>query len=262
VKTLAGTAGSRLARARAAGRACLIPYVTGGASPDWLDHLHGYADAGADAIEVGLPFSDPMLDGPTIQQASHRAIEAGATARGILAELARARPAAPVIVMTYLNLVLEDGPPAFCARLAAAGVTGLIVPDLPLEEADALIAAADQAGVEVTLLASPISDAGRLRAITARSRGFVYGVTVMGTTGAREQLAAEGLALGDRLRAVTDLPVVLGFGISTAEQARRAARHADGVVVASALMRRILDGASPAETSAQVRELRAALDER
>jgi tryptophan synthase alpha chain len=250
----------RLTAARDAGRRLLLPYVTGGVTPDWLDQLRACVDAGADAVEIGLPFSDPILDGPTIQQASQRAIDSGATVAGILAQLATVRVDVPLIAMTYLNLVLQTGARDFCARLTAAGVTGLIVPDLPLEEADDLIAAAALEGVEVTLLASPVSSADRLREITAKSAGFVYGVTVMGTTGAREQLAEDSLRLGDQLRSVTDLPVVLGFGISTPQQAARATRHADGVVVASALMRRILDGAPPGEVGAQVALIRAALD--
>lgn len=237
----------------------LVPYVTGGITPDWVEYLHAYEAAGADAIEVGLPFSDPMLDGATIQEASDAALRRGATVRGILADLAGVRPGVPLIAMTYLNLVVRDGTGPFCQALRAAGVAGLIVPDLPLEEV-AQHEAAAQAGVELVLLASPATPPERLREIGARSRGFVYAVSRMGTTGERADLADSAARLAAAVRRTTDLPVLLGFGISTPEQARAAAHSADGVVVASALMRRVLDGAGPDAVGAQVAAIRTALD--
>jgi tryptophan synthase alpha chain len=240
----------------------LVAYVTGGITPDWTDNLLAYQDAGADAIEIGLPFSDPMLDGAVIQRASDAALARGVTVSSILADIAAVRAAVrvPLIAMTYTNLVVRRGYAPFTAALAAAGVTGLIVPDLPVDECDELAEAAQQAGVELTLLAAPSTRPDRLARIAARSRGFVYAVSVMGTTGERRELSASAQALCQRLKALTDLPVLLGFGIAGREHAAQAAQFADGVVVGAALMRRVLDGASPAQVGALVGEVRAGLD--
>ncbi|GGN92214.1 tryptophan synthase alpha chain [Actinoplanes lobatus] len=241
----------------------LYPYLTGGITEDWTDYLLAYQEAGADAIEIGLPFSDPMLDGTTIQQASDRALRRGATVDAILADLAavRDRITVPLFAMTYANLVFSDGPEVFCRRLAEAGVSGLIVPDVPVDEADGLSAAAEAAGVDLVLLAAPVTPPERLAEIAARSRGFVYAVSVLGTTGERDELAGTAAPLAARIKAVTDLPVLIGFGISRPEHATTAARAGDGVVVASALMRRVLDGATPGELLDDVAALRAAVDQ-
>ncbi|WP_330165003.1 tryptophan synthase subunit alpha [Catellatospora vulcania] len=252
--------GARLRERRDTGRKLLVPYVTGGVSADWTAYLAAYAQAGADAVEIGLPFSDPMIDGPTVQEASERALHRGATVRGILADLREVRVDVPLIVMTYYHLVAREGHAQFCAALADAGVRGLIVPDLPLEELAELEQAAATADVDLILVAAPSGAPSRLREIAVRSRGFVYAMTAMVTTGERAELPAAAGEFAARLKAHTDLPVLLGFGISTPEHAAAGARAADGVVVASALMRRLLDGATPAESGAQVRALRAALD--
>ncbi|UBU18628.1 tryptophan synthase subunit alpha [Nonomuraea gerenzanensis] len=261
--TLAAGAVERHLRARRdAGRGLLMPYVTGGVTPGWTDHLRAFAAAGADAIEVGLPFSDPTLDGLTIQQASQTALARGASTRRILADLAGTGDlGVPLVVSTYYNLVLHDGPEAFCAALSRAGVGGLIVPDLPVHEAGELTDVAAAAGVEVALLASPSTPQARLARIAERSRGFVYAVSVMGTTGERAGLAASAAELAGRVRDVTDRPLLLGFGISSPEQAREARRHADGVVVGAAVMRRVLDGAGPDDLRAFLLTLRQALDQ-
>lgn len=240
----------------------LYPYVTGGITPDWTDYLLAYQDGGADAIEVGLPFSDPMLDGPTIQEASDRALARGVTVASILADLAavRGRLRVPLIAMTYANLVFRSGAATFCARLAAAGVTGLIVPDLPFDEVGEVADLAEAAGVDLVLLVSPVTPPGRLAEIVARARGFVYAISVMGTTGERDTVAASAAVLAARVKAVTDRPVLVGFGVSTPAQAAEAGRAGDGVVVASALMRRVLDGATPDDLRQDVRALRTALD--
>lgn len=241
----------------------LNPYLTGGITPDWIDYLLAFQEAGADAVEIGLPFSDPMMDGATIQQASDQALRRGVTVASILADLtaARDRIRVPLIAMTYANLVFRTGPEAFCRRLARAGITGLIVPDVPIDEVNRLEAAAADAGVELILLAAPITPPDRLAEIGRRSRGFVYAVSVMDTTGERDSLAATAAPLARRIKAVTDLPVLIGFGISTPEQAATAALAGDGVVVASALMRRVLDGASPDDLRSEVAAFRAALDQ-
>lgn len=245
---------------RDAGRSLLVPYVTAGLTADWTAYVEAYAAAGADAVEIGLPFSDPMLDGPTIQEASHAALARGVTADGLLAELAGVRAGVPLVVMTYANIVLRHGAGTFGRRLADAGVSGLIVPDVPFDEPAEFSAALAGAGVAMVLLAAPATRPDRLRQIAEHSRGFVYGVTVMGTTGERDTLAGSAAGVATRVRAVTDRPVLLGFGIARPEHAVAAAAHADGVVVASALVRRVLDGAGPDEAAADVAALRAALD--
>ncbi|NUO99911.1 MAG: tryptophan synthase subunit alpha [Nonomuraea sp.] len=261
--TLAAGAVERHLRARRdTGRGLLMPYITGGIASDWTDYLKAFAEAGADAIELGLPFSDPTLDGLTIQQASDAALAQGASTRRVLADLAEVRDlGVPLVVSTYYNLVLHDGPEAFCAALRRAGVDGLIVPDLPVHEADELADVAAAAGIDLVLLASPATPEPRLAEIARRSRGFIYAVSVMGTTGERATLAASAAELTARIRRSTDRPVLLGFGISTPDQAREARRHADGVVVGAAVMRRVLDGAAPDDLRAFLATLRRALDQ-
>lgn len=244
----------------AAGRPLLVPYLTGGVTADWTDYLLAYQQSGADAIEVGLPFSDPMLDGTTIQQASDQALARGATVSSTLADLAaiRERVTVPIVVMTYANLVLRSA--GFCRRLAAAGVSGLIVPDLPVDELGGMSTEAAAAGVDLVLLVAPSTTPERLREICERSRGYVYAVSVMGTTGERTALAASAAELAARVKAVTSKPVLIGFGISTPAHAAEAGRAGDGVIVASALMRRVLDGATPAEVGTGVAAMREAME--
>ncbi|MDT7762201.1 MAG: tryptophan synthase alpha chain [Mycobacterium sp.] len=246
---------------RDAGRKLLMPYVTGGITPGWVDYLRAFADAGADAIEVGLPFSEPTLDGVTIQEATDAALARGATVRSILGDLAGLGLNVPLVASTYYNLVIRDGPEPFCAALREAGVSGLIVPDLPLDEAVELEAAAASAGVDLVLLASPVTPQSRLDEIARRSRGFIYAVSLMGTTGERATLAESAAALIERIKSGTDRPVILGFGISTPEHAVQATRGADGVIVGAAVMRQVLDGVSPKHISAYLARMRRALDQ-
>jgi tryptophan synthase alpha chain len=247
----------------ATGRKLLAPYLTGGITADWTDYLLACQAAGADAIEVGLPFSDPSLDGPTIAEASDRSLARGTTVESILADLTAVRDAItiPLVAFTYANLVVRRGIRPFCAALAAAGVSGLIVPDAPLDEAGELAAAARDEGIELVLLAAPSTRPDRLARICRDSSGFVYAISVMGTTGERQSLAGSAETLVRRLKALTDLPVLLGFGIAGRDQAAQAARFADGVAVGAAVMRRVLDGATPAQLQAFVGEVRAGLDE-
>lgn len=245
---------------RDAGAKLLVTYMTGGLTADWVEYLQAMVEAGADAVEIGIPFSDPMLDGPTIQEASVGALSRGATVESILAEVGRREQPVPLVAMTYANLVFRAGPERFAARLASAGVTGAIVPDIPLEESEAWESAAAAAAVATVLLAAPVTPEDRLTVLCARSHGFVYGVNLMGVTGERTTLASSAEILAKRLKAVTDKPVIMGFGISTPTQAVEAAAHADGAIVASALMRAVLDGATVAEVGDRVAALRAALD--
>ncbi len=247
---------------RDAGRKLLVPYVTGGLGGRWTDVVRAVADAGADAIEVGIPFSDPVMDGTTIQEASQRALEIGATPAGIISELKTIDVHVPLVVMTYYNPVAHAGHERFANALKASGVDGAIVPDLPLDELGSWAVAADAADIETVLLAAPNTTGERLAAICARSRGFVYGVALMGVTGERDHLTKQAGTMGARCKAATDRPVLLGVGISNASQAVEAASSADGVIVGSALVRRLLDGGGPDEAAAFVAQLRAGLDQR
>jgi tryptophan synthase alpha chain len=247
-----------LRRQRDAGRKLLVPYLTGG-YPGWQDAVRAAVAAGADAVEIGIPFSDPVMDGPVIQEASQVALDAGITPPAILDELPRLDIAVPLITMTYYNLVHHDGEHRFADRLARAGVSGCILPDLPLEEAGPWCEAADAAGVETILLAAPTAPDDRLPRITARTRGFVYSVGLLGVTGERESLAATATELAGRLKTVTDVPVLVGVGVSNAAQAVEVCRVADGVVQGASVMRRMMEGGADA-VGHYVAEVRDALD--
>jgi tryptophan synthase alpha chain len=249
-----------LRAARDRGRKLLVPYVTGGLGPGWLDVLRAFAAAGADAIEIGIPFSDPVMDGPTIQEASQRALSDGATPAGIIAAVKGLDIGVPLVAMTYYNVVFRSGHRRFARSLAGSGVAGAIIPDVPLEELDEWARAAADGGVETVLLASPVTPDDRMAELCRRTQGFVYGVSTMGVTGERQSVAESAGVIGKRLKSFTDKPVIIGFGVSTPEQAVQASAEADGVVVASALMRRLLDGADAEELGDAVGALRAALD--
>jgi tryptophan synthase alpha chain len=251
---------SRLRARRDEGRKLLVPYVTGGLGASWLDVVRSVALAGADAIEIGIPFSDPVMDGRTIQEASQRALDLGATPARIAAELAGADVDVPLVVMTYYNPVQHMGHERFASALVDGGVDAAIVPDLPLDELDGWGDAADAAGIETVLLAGPTTGEERLRRIGERTRGFLYGVALMGVTGEREHLEDQAKVMGRRCKAATDKPVLLGLGISNPEQAAEAAAAADGVIVGSALVRRLLEGGGPEEAGAFIATLRAGLD--
>ncbi len=255
-----GTLEKHLRARRDSGRKLLLPYVTGGLRDDWLDVIRAYDDAGADAVEVGIPFSDPVMDGPTIQAASDQALRNGATPISILSELAGLDVAIPIIVMTYANIPFHMGYERFVAECGRAGVHGAILPDVPLEELDAWEAAVGDADLDTVMLASPISSEDRLRRLSARSRGFVYGVNVLGVTGERADVGDWTADLAGRIKAVTDLPVIMGFGISSPTTAATASIPSDGVIVASAIMRLLLDGGSAVDAGDFVRELRTAID--
>jgi tryptophan synthase alpha chain len=252
-----------LRQARAAGRPSLVTYVTGGIREDWPDLLAAMIEAGADAVEIGLPFSDPVLDGSTIQQASAAAIGRGTSMAGILGQLSAAAAGdVPLIAMTYANHAYSRGLPAFCRQLADAGLSGVIIPDLPAAEAVDYLEAAGQAGLDATLMVTPATRPEQIKAIAARTRGFLYVMSVMATTGnPHESADADRWAVAARARDHSPRPVLIGFGIDSPGRAVAAARHADGVIVASALMRRVLDGASSACIGRDVAALRAGLDQ-
>lgn len=255
-----GSLEAHLRERRDGGRKLLVPYVTGGLGPDWTEVVRAYAAAGADAIEVGIPFSDPVMDGPTIQEASEVALEQGANLGAILNALRDVDAGVPLVVMTYVNLAFHAGYQRFASEAVAAGVTGVILPDLPMEEVGEWEPHARAAGLATVQLASPLTPDDRLAVLCGRSQGFVYGVNLLGVTGERPELAESSTVLAKRLKATTDLPVVMGFGIATSDHARAATVHADGVVVASALMRLRLDGAAPEDLGDVVAGFREALD--
>ncbi len=233
------------ARARSQGRAVFMPFLTAG-FPDpesFLDILAVLADEGADLIEVGLPFSDPLADGPVIQAASRQALESGVTPPAVLDLLARAgaRAGCPLALMTYYNPVWRMGPARFAAGARQAGAAGVIVPDLPPEEAQEWLAAARGEELDTIFLTAPTTTQARLGVIAAQSRGFVYHVAVTGVTGSAHQDQDHVLADLARIKAAVDLPVALGFGVSRPDQAARLARAADGVIVGSALVKAVAE---------------------
>jgi tryptophan synthase alpha chain len=257
---IAGTLESHLRAARDKGRKLLVPYVTGGLDAEWLEVVRALAACGADAIEVGIPFSDPVMDGPVIQAASVRAIARGATPDGIIAALKDAEIDVPIVVMTYVNLIAHAGYRRMANRLAESGVSGAILPDLPVDEAGEWLTETAAAGIDSVLLAAPTSTDERLDLICANCRGFVYGVGLMGVTGERTELAASATTIARRLKAITEIPVLVGVGVSTPDQACEIAEISDGVVVGSALVRRLLDGAGPEGAGEFIGAIRDALD--
>jgi len=230
-------------------RAALMPYLMAGFPTLEESVLIGEAcvEAGGDLLELGVPYSDPLADGPVIHAAGTRALAAGATMSGVL-EVARAlAPRVPVVLMCYSNMVFAPGADAFVGRLARTGACGVIVPDLPLEESSELREACDSRGLALVPLVAPTTTDERLAAIGASARGFLYTVSVVGTTGEREALQARVADVVRRAKASTEVPVALGFGISTPAQARRAAdAGADGVIVGTRLVRAAAEQAQPA----------------
>ncbi|HEX6231353.1 MAG TPA: tryptophan synthase subunit alpha [Actinomycetota bacterium] len=233
------------ARRDAGGRA-FVPYVTGGLPGVDAGLLRELEEAGADAIEVGIPFSDPVMDGGVIQEASGAALRAGARPAEVLAVVAKAALGIPVATMTYFNPVLRRGVEAFVAAAAGAGISGVIVPDLPVDEATDLVGVCRSYGVAPVLLAAPGSSPERLREVAASAGGFVYCVATYGVTGERTALAATAEGVVAAMRPLTDLPLLVGVGIGTPEHAGEACRFADGVIVGSALVRHLLAGDRPA----------------
>jgi tryptophan synthase alpha chain len=250
---------SRFADLKREGRGALIPFLEAW-DPDAATSmalLRGLPDAGADLIEIGIPFTDPMADGPIVQAAGKRALAAGATVANVLAmvrDFRRGDAATPIILMGYLNPVLSYGAGKFCADASAAGVDGLIMVDLPTEEADILVPHATAHGIDLIRLVAPTTDDRRLPLVLDGSSGFVYYVSITGITGTRSTTAEHlGVAI-PRIRRVTDLPIAVGFGVRTPAQAAEAARSADAAVVGSALCSTITANLGKPELVARVLE--------
>ncbi len=250
-------------RLRAAGERALVVYVTGGdPSLDVTARLLVEADRrGADVIELGVPFSDPLADGPVIQRAAQRALVAGASLLRLLEIVAKIRTEvrAPILLFTYYNPVFAFGLAAFAAAAARAGVDGMIVPDLPPEEAEPLDAELRRAGLDLVHLVAPTSTTERVRMIARRSRGFIYLVTLTGVTGERTALPADLEAQVRAVRLVTTKPICVGFGIGRPEQVAAAGRLADGVAVGSAIVRLVEERAGSPTLVSDVGDFIAAL---
>ena len=253
------------ASCRAQGRAALMPYFTlGYPDPEQsLAVIRSIAAAGADLIELGVPFSDPLADGPTIQHSAQVALDHGMTTRRCLDMVAALRAGGmtqPLLLMGYVNPILAYGIPGYVADAVAAGADGLIVPDLPPEEAGELEAACREGGAALVYLLAPTSGAEHACAVAARATGFLYLVSLTGVTGARGALPADLSGFITRVRQVTSLPLAVGFGISTPEHVRQVGRQADGVIVGSALISAVGAASDPAAAAGEfVARLRAAL---
>lgn len=235
---------SALEKARAEGRAAFIGYLPLGfpTVPDSIEAMRALVAAGADIVEIGLPYSDPLLDGPVIQTAVSKALARGSHVRDVFAATAAVREAgAAAVVMTSWNLVLQYGVAKFAEDLAAAGGSGLITPDITPDEAGDWLSAAEKFDLDPIFLIAPSTTPERLVLTTQACRGFVYAASVMGVTGARESLGERAAGLVERAKAVTDVPICVGIGVSNAQQAHEAAQFADGVIVGTALVRPLVD---------------------
>ncbi len=233
-------------------RPALVPFLMAG-DPDLKTSarlLRAVASVG-DIVEVGVPFSDPIADGPTIQRAAQRALAAGTTLRDVLTLVRglRGESETPIVLLTYFNPVVQYGVERFCSDARAAGADGIVIPDLPADEADALIPPARAAGLDTIFLVAPTTSDPRIRLAAERSRGFLYCVSLTGVTGARALIPPEVEDLVGRVKTLSALPVCVGFGISTPEQAQAIGRLADGVIVGSALVGLVERSAADAESA-------------
>lgn len=244
-------------------RTALLPFLTAGL-PDpgsSADLFVAMAGAGADAFEVGIPYSDPLMDGPVIMRGSEAALAAGTTPTVALEIIERvaARTSKPVLAMTYANPIMQVGWHEFAGRLASVGASGLIVPDLPWEESGPLADACAAKGLGLVQFVTPMSSNQRIRQVVAADPVFIYGVADMGVTGERTSVSPHVEALSQRVREVASIPLVLGVGISTPEQAAAVKGMADGVIVGTAIVRRVLEAANPAEAASSLHEAVSAL---
>ena len=226
---------------RDSGRKLLVPYFMGGLTDNWTDYVAAAVLAGADAVEIGIPFSDPMMDGPVIQEAALRALSRGTTLESICDDLTRLETTVPLIAMTYYNIVLHYGLERAAGKFAASGISGAIIPDLPLEETAPWIAACDVADVATVLLVAPSTPDERLDRLAATTQGFAYASARMAVTGKSEG-GGDGERVVRSIRRTSDVPALIGIGIATLDQARDAAAASDGVIVGSAVVQVIQIG--------------------
>jgi tryptophan synthase alpha chain len=246
---------------RASGRRILAPYLTAGfpSRDAFPDLVRGIVEAGADMLEIGIPFSDPIMDGPVIQRASMLALESEVRPETAVHTMGSVRTTVPFVFMTYVNPVLQMGWDRFAQESAAAGACGVIIPDLPHEEAGEWASTASRHGQATVLLAAPASSDERLQAIAALGSGFVYCVSLFGVTGVRDALSEHARPLVERVRAVTDRVALVGLGVSTPKQAYEACSFSDGVIVGSAIIRAILEHGTDAAVRL-VKQMREAID--
>lgn len=245
-------------KTRAEGRAALIAYIPAGfpTIKDCHRVVQAFIDGGVDAIEIGFPYSDPVMDGPTIQAAAVTALNNGTTAQDVLDALEVATKAGvPSVVMTYWNPIEKYGVEKFATAIAAHGGSGVIHPDITIEESAGWLAAAAQSQINPIYVVAPSTSDERLAKVTAKAGGFIYAASIMGVTGARTSVSSAAEDLVARIRTVSDLPVAVGLGVSTREQAKDLARYADGVIVGSAFVKAILDAPSLDEGLAAVTSL-------
>lgn len=244
---------------RGTGRKLLVPYFMGGLTADWTEHVEAAVLAGADAVEIGIPFSDPMMDGPVIQEAALRALARGTTLDGICDDLIRLDAKVPLIAMTYYNIVLHYGLDRCAGKFAASGISGAIVPDLALEETAPWVAACDAADVATVLLVAPSTPPERVERLASASQGFVYASARMAVTGISDG-GGDGGRVVESIRRTSDVPALIGIGITSADQARQACDVSDGAIVGSALVQVILNGGGASEVETFIREFRSAID--
>ncbi len=260
-------------RCRREGRAALMPYATAGdPTLEWTERLvDAIIESGADMLELGIPYSDPLADGPTVQAAGQRALNNGATIQGVFDAVGRIRsrhPDVPIALLVYYNCIFRWGEERFVRAAGECGVDGLIVPDLPPEEAESLEQTSEDHGLDLIYLLAPTSTPDRIDTVTKRSRGFIYCVSLTGVTGARQNLSNQLAPFMQNVRrglesAGRSVPLAVGFGISTAEHAKEVSQIADGVIVGSALIDRLATAPSPQEgverCSELIRTMRAAI---
>ncbi len=244
---------------RRKGRKALIPYIMGG-DPDIArseEVVRTLASAGADIIEIGVPFSDPLADGPAIQEAGQRALRKGVMCEDLFKMVKRLRKdvSVPIVFMTYYNPVFHFGLAKFCNRCAKSGVSGLIVPDLPLEESLPLEKETRRTGLDLIYLATPTSPPERVEKLAQHTRGFLYYVSRTGVTGARQSLPSDLVSNIRRIRKMTDIPIGVGFGIKDAKQAAKVAKVADAVIIGSAIVRIVEEYGALPELAVRIREL-------
>jgi tryptophan synthase alpha chain len=244
---------------RDTGRKLLLPYFMGGLTPDWTDHVTAAVLAGADAVEIGIPFSDPMMDGPVIQEAALRALERNVTLDSLCEDLTRLDATVPLIAMTYYNIVLHYGLERCAGKFRSSGISGAIIPDLALEETGPWSAACDAHDVASVLLVAPSSPPDRVDRLSARTEGFAYASARMAVTG-KSDGGGDGARVVRSIRRTSDVPALIGIGITSAKQANEAAAVSDGVIVGSALVQLILDGGGANDVETFIRDFRNAID--
>jgi tryptophan synthase alpha chain len=255
MKTLEAT----LRAIRGDGRKALVPYFMAGVTPNWTEFIEAAIQGGADAIEIGLPFSDPLMDGVVIQQAGLRALETGTTFSSVCATLSQQSFSVPLIAMTYYNLFHHDGVERAAGRLHESGISGAIVPDLTLEESADWRSVCDDSDIATIFMVAPSTTMDRFEALAAATEGFCYAAARMAVTG-RAAGAGDAERVVASVRDVSDVPTYVGIGITKPDQARESASFSDGVIVGSAIVERVLAGDSPVEIERQVASFRRAID--